>query len=308
VTEWILAFDAGCGRCNEVIDGIINVAGERLSVAGLGEDRIRALRQQALGEHPPFAPTLLAVDADRVRAWTGPRLTARLSLLLGLKRSVAVARSLNRMDVIVHGDRRRFLKAAPGVALGVFLLSGGVAAPAMAATGRRSTWAEAQEWVVKLDRLPTGYDEIVAEPVVRRRALFVALPQETKIDLWHEHLRRFELARPELSAEQSAVLSEAATIVPAVLGAATTSDAHAAVHQLEEKAVAVLGSTNTFDAFAMLGPADPEAAAVGCFCSVGSLCSRPSGHNCHRIANCAVTSGGCGCFWAWPCDGDFCQD
>lgn len=313
MTEWILAFDAGCGKCNEVIDGITDIAGERLTVAGLGEDRIRALRHQALGDHAPFAPTLLAVDTDRVRAWAGPRMSVRLSLLLGPRRSLAVARALNRMDVIVHGDRRRFLKAAPGVALGVFLFSGGAAAPAMAAPGRRSTWAEAKEWVAQLDRLPRGYDEIVAQPLVRRRALFAALPQQAKQDLWVEHLDRFRRARAELSAEQSAVLSEAATLVPAMIGAPVTSDVSAKAEHLKRKAIAALGADTAYAALAVLGPAEPTPAtnseagvaqrSCGMCSTVDDWCDGDL--HCENIS-CEPTDFGCGTFWQYPCDGDAC--
>jgi hypothetical protein len=315
-SEWILAFDAGCGRCKKVIDEITGVAGDRLAVAGLGEDRIRALRQRTLGAHPPFVPTLLAVDSDGVRAWTGPRMSLRMSLLLGPRRCIAVARQLNRMDVIVHGDRRRFLKAVPGVTLGVFLFSGGVAAPAMAAPGRRSTWAEAKDWATRLDRLPAGYDEFVAHPVIRRRAVFGALPLESKIDLWKEHIKRFRLAHPELSIEQSAVLDDAATLVPNLFSPSADSHAHTELSWFEDRAVAVLGSNNAFAAIAMLGAAEPmrattgtgtEPAAQECWCNVGSSCSCPNDSRCRRIGRCEGTDSGCGCFWIHDCDGDYCQ-
>jgi hypothetical protein len=307
MTEWILAFDAACGRCSKIVDKVLVTAGERITMAGLGEDRILSLRRRALGDHPPFAPTLLAVDVDRVRAWTGPRMSVRLAVLLGPKRSVEVVRALNQMDVIVHGDRRRFLKVLPGAALGVFLLSGGAAAPAMAAPGRRSTWAEAAEWVSRLDRLPIGYDELTAQSVVRRRAAFAAMSQEEKADLWKEHIHRFRLARPELSAEESALLDEATLLISDVFGVANTAGHHVDLAQFEKKAFAVLGPENTFAALAMLGPGEPASAAADCWCNVGSSCSCPNGHVCKRVSNCAGSGSGCGCFWIHDCDGNFCQ-
>jgi hypothetical protein len=137
--------------------------------------------------------------------------------------------------------------------------------------------------------------------------LFAALPQETKIALWQEHIHRFGLGHPELSAEQSAVLGEATALVPDIFSAAA-AHAHSELEQLESKAVATLGSRNAFAALAMLGPAEPTSAAEDCWCNVGSACSCPSGHECRRIGSCAGSGSGCGCFWIHDCDGDFCED
>ncbi len=101
-------------------------------MCSLADPRITELRAEALGENAPWAPTLLAVDGDRVRAWTGPRLSWRMARLLGLRRSAHVARSLSRAEAVVSPDRRHLIEAVPGVAVAAFLVSGGTASAAVA--------------------------------------------------------------------------------------------------------------------------------------------------------------------------------
>ncbi|MEV5593832.1 bacteriocin fulvocin C-related protein [Streptomyces sp. NPDC052496] len=313
MTEWLLAFDAGCGVCGEAAGRIGGVVDDRLTLVGLGEERVRALRRTALGGEPPFAPTLLAVDGERVRAWTGPALSARLCRLLGPVGSLRVVRALNRTDVLVHGDRRRLLKAVPGLALGAFLVSGGLAAPAMASAGRRMTAAGAEEWAAGLTRIPTGYREVTALPMPQRRAVYARIPDRAKAGLWLEHVQRYRAAHPELSGPRTAMLEKVAAAVPAVFagtGAWSASD----VERLREESVAVLGPDVSFAALGVLGPAESPAPAapaasagsrarnrvlMNCDCHKGaSGCS-----SCGNSVPCTEQASGCGWLWQQRCDG-----
>jgi hypothetical protein len=306
MTEWLLAFDAGCGTCSNVIARISTVVEDRLAVVNLGDERIRTLRRQALGEHPPFAPTLLKVDGGHVRVWTGFAMSVRLSRLLGPARSFKVIRALNQADVIVHGSRRRFLKTVPAVALGAFLLSGGRAAPAMASPGRQMTAAEANEWAAGLNPLPTAYREVTALSMVQRRAVYARSSAQTKASLWLENLRQYRIAHPGLSTAQSAVLDDVAATVPSIVtatGTAKTAD----TARLQDKAVAVLGLPGAAAAFGVLGqaesvsdgaPAHPQW-RIKCDCHIGfSGCS-----SCGTSVECDQVSTGCGWLWSDVCDG-----
>lgn len=135
MTRWILAFDATCSSCESISKLVTEaVAGTALEPHALAEPEIVELRRQAFGEQqPPWLPTLLAWDKERVRAWTGPALSMRLARLLGPAQSVCVARAVARAHDNIGfpadglWDRRRLLKAIPGVAAGAFVLSGGTA-------------------------------------------------------------------------------------------------------------------------------------------------------------------------------------
>ena len=89
----VLAFDADCHRCRAVAAAVARRCPE-LEVLPLRDYRVAAWRREALGDDPPWAPTLLAVDADpdgdRVRAWCGPRLVPALVAALGPVRAARV--------------------------------------------------------------------------------------------------------------------------------------------------------------------------------------------------------------------------
>jgi hypothetical protein len=89
--DLVLAFDADCRRCRAVAAAVAGRVPE-LEVLPLRDYRVTAWRREALGEHPPHAPTLLAVTAgpdgdDVVRAWTGPTVVAGLVATLGVART-----------------------------------------------------------------------------------------------------------------------------------------------------------------------------------------------------------------------------
>jgi hypothetical protein len=137
MTRWILAFDAGCTSCRDVIARVRQHAGERLELANLADPQIRKMRHSVFGDDPPWVPTLFAVDDGRVRGWTGPRLSIQMVRVLGPGRSLRVAQAISAAEAVRDPQRRKALQAVPGIAAGAFLLSGGIASSVTAVTPGR---------------------------------------------------------------------------------------------------------------------------------------------------------------------------
>jgi hypothetical protein len=308
VTEWILAFDADCRFCEEVVDRVRVSVDGKVTTAGLTEPRIRALRARALGEGARWAPTLLAVDGDQVRAWTGTALSLRLARLLGPTDSLRVARALRDLDVLRPPSRRGILKAVPGLALGTFLVTGGLAAsPAQAVT--RAKGSKASRWVkAHRDQLPSTYSEFVSYPADYRRAVFGALSASARSDLWVAHFAHYRKTHPGLSAEQSAVLDDATRLAPQLIAGRRQG---AAAEELETAAVAAFGESEARAILRTLGPADPQGAAPRSDQSIQVIdCDSQCGGtgSCDMVCYthpywCNWTDYGCGPLWLGPCSG-----
>ncbi|MEV6510098.1 bacteriocin fulvocin C-related protein [Streptomyces sp. NPDC051642] len=281
-----------------------------LTTAGLTEPRIRDLRVRALGEGAEWAPTLLAVDGDRVRAWTGTALSLRLARLLGPSDSLRVVRALRDLDVLRPPSRRGILKAVPGLALGTFLVTGGLAAsPAQAVT--RAKGSKASRWVkANIDRLPTGYSEFASYPADYRRAIYGALPASARSDLWVAHFANYRKTHPGLSAEQSAVLDDATRSAPQIIAGRRQE---AAAEGLETAAVAAFGESGARAILMTLGPADTHGVAPRSDQSAevldcNSQCAGSGSCDTVCYASpfyCNWTNHGCGPLWLGPCSG-FC--
>lgn len=120
----VLGFDAGCVACNDLAGRIEQAAGGKLEVLSLHHPQVAHWRGQALGQDAPWAPTLIEVDGTNVRAWTGLRMGARLSRLLGPVATWRVmqvlgdgpARSTRASDGAEAAgvSRRQFLKGLAG--------------------------------------------------------------------------------------------------------------------------------------------------------------------------------------------------
>jgi hypothetical protein len=308
VTEWILAFDADCRFCEEVVDRVRASVDGTLTTAGLTEPRIRGLRARALGDGAEWAPTLLAVDGDQVKAWTGTALSLRLARLLGPPDSLRVVRALRDLDVLRSPSRRGILKAVPGLALGTFLVTGGLAAsPAQAVT--RARGSKPSRWVkANRDRLPSGYSEFASYPADYRRAIYGALSASARSDLWVAHFANYRKTHPGLSAEQSAVLDDATRLAPQIIAGRQQG---AAVEGLETAAVAAFGDSGARAILMTLGPADTQAAAPRSDRSaqVMDCNSQCAGRgSCDMVCYaspwwCNWTDYGCGPLWLGPCSG-----
>ncbi|WP_329191396.1 bacteriocin fulvocin C-related protein [Streptomyces sp. NBC_01435] len=309
VTEWILAFDADCRFCEEVVDRVRVSVDGTLTTAGLTEPRIRGLRARALGERAEWAPTLLAVDGHQVRAWTGTALSLRLARLLGPSESLRVVRALRDLDVLRPPSRRGILKAVPGLALGTFLVTGGLAAsPAQAVA--RAKGSKASRWVkANLDRLPSGYSEFVSYPADYRRAIYGSLSSSARSDLWVAHFADYRKTYPGLTARQSAVLDDATRLAPQIIAGRQQG---AAVEGLTAAAVAAFGESGARAVLMSLGPADTQSAAPRSDQNIqvldcNSQCAGSGSCDtvCYDQSYCNWTDYGCGPLWLGPCSG-FC--
>ncbi|WP_328496542.1 bacteriocin fulvocin C-related protein [Streptomyces sp. NBC_00414] len=308
MTDWILAFDADCRFCEEVVARVRGSADGTLTTAGLTEPRIRDLRTRALGEGAVWAPTLLAVDGDRVRAWTGTALSLRLARLLGPSDSLRVVRALRDLDALRPPSRRGILKAVPGLALGTFLVTGGLAtSPAQAVT--RARGSKASRWVrANRDRLPSGYAEFASYPADYRRAVYGALSAPARSDLWVAHFANHRKTHPGLSAEQSAVLDDATRLAPQIIAGRRQA---AAAEELRTAAVEAFGESGARAILMTLGPADTQGAAprggqgiqvMDC----NSQCGGTGSCNMKCYSHpywCNWTDFGCGPLWLGPCSG-----
>lgn len=136
--ERYLLFDSGCSVCTELAEQIETLSEGRLAVRSLRDPRVQVWRTEALGPNPPSAPTLLAVEGEQVRGWTGFSMAGQLLWLLGPRKSWRVLQLLQEIsqpsEIIPNSSRRRFLRSLGGASLAMFVLS-----------GKKVTFAEGEE-------------------------------------------------------------------------------------------------------------------------------------------------------------------
>ena len=97
MTQYYLAYNARCPTCVQLAGIIHDAIGNKLIPIGLDSDLAKQLLDQAYPNGWAFAPHLISVKADRVRAWTGFQLMIQLGCLLGYRqtrRVLTVARQL----------------------------------------------------------------------------------------------------------------------------------------------------------------------------------------------------------------------
>jgi hypothetical protein len=124
--EWILSFDAGCSACRDIASIVQREAGTAIAVRNLLDPDVRWHRARALGTGAPWRPTLIELDGPQARAWTGPAMSARVTMRIGLRRALRVAHAIQR-EVVPDTEKSALLRLAPWVAAGAFLLTGGTA-------------------------------------------------------------------------------------------------------------------------------------------------------------------------------------
>jgi len=183
-----------------------------------------------------------------------------------------------------------------------------------------SSCGQAAAWVADhAGELPSTYDELAAYPPSLRRAIFAALPAETKSRLWREHLERWVEGHPGLEASAQAVIAEAMDLLAsdmfAVMDDAEKRQAYVdRLHGFEAKALGVMTPAELRGAFVDLG-SFRTAAVVGepiikelpeCDCALGepgTVQECPRGKTC-KDGGCKNDSGaGCGLFHYVPCHG-----
>src|SRR5918994_1677836 len=147
----VLGFDAGCMTCSRLAERIEDRVGDRIEIRSLNDPAMAHWRREALGENAPWAPTLVEVEPGKVRAWTGARMAARLSRVLGpvatwrmmqvlgeanADHELADSTAVNAISGLTRGQ---FLKGVGGAAVAVSILggTGKLPAPAEAAVSVR---------------------------------------------------------------------------------------------------------------------------------------------------------------------------
>lgn len=322
VQQWILAFDASCGTCTSVSEAVAEASGPGLEIRPLGDADVQTLRVRALGPDPVWAPTLLRVDGDRVRAWTGRAIAVPLARRLGLAASARVIQALGRLRRRADGRADELPGAPTGTAQlsrAHFLrLSGGVGVIAgMALTGTMPAFADiekqsARDWVaVNRAALPDTYDTFAKYPLTFRREIFTASAPEVRSRLWTAHLDQFRAARPSLTPEQHRVLDEARALVarheiwePAQAGRSADTTR---LRALRDAAIEAFGKPEAYAAIATLGPAPAARTQTARTGTVDTCpCATTDGWcgdlHCYP-GNCEYRPSGCGTAWVEPCDG-----
>lgn len=315
-TRWVLAFDASCGTCRAISAAVARACDGKLDVLPLSDPDVRRWRTQELGEQAPWTPTLLRTDGARVRAWTGAGMSLPLVRRLGPRSTVRVLHALGQLRREASGHpleqeggtgmaRSRFLRVGAGAVVAAGLILAGKT-PAFA----EQSCAAARSWVeANVGRLPQTYREIIAYPMVYRRAIYTKLSAQAKSRFWTDHLRHFRAGRPQLTAPQAKVVDEIAAVAatPSVFGADQKPDETA--RRLAAAAVAAFGKDQATLLMATLGPADPApvapAAVAGppaCECTNrDDWCN--TGFSCRYRSNDCVFQDGCGFLGFYVCNG-----
>jgi hypothetical protein len=188
--------------------------------------------------------------------------------------------------------RAQFLRLCAGGAIAAGLILMGKV-PVKAAGEDVNAWVEANK-----NNLPTNYDDLIAYPLVYRKAIYRASPPAVQAQFWREQFQRYRAAHTECSAEQAAVLDRALELTHTDLTAFTKAD--------EQAMIAAFGKDEARALFATLGPEptilSAKLADYSCECSNSSdKCS--GGKKCNLGADGCTETGGCGDFWSYPCNG-----
>jgi hypothetical protein len=191
-TRWVLAYDESCGKCRGISRVVRQASAGRLEIAPLTRADVREWRHSAfcsLDENAPWAPTLLRVRADGVRAWTGPAMGWPLLRALRLPAALNVVGALGRSRYdATHPPMRQTHVLARLTELGF----GAVAAAGLLFTGRLPLPAQPKSgrvnrWIVRhRDELPQHYNELAGYPNQYRSAIYAASPPWLQRRLWLE--------------------------------------------------------------------------------------------------------------------------
>jgi hypothetical protein len=304
--RWILAFDASCETCREISAHVSSASDRKLEVLPLNHPDVQRWRQQGLGAQPPWAPTLLKVTGDHVRAWTGAAMSVRLASRLGPRSTVRVLQSLGQLRRKASGDPwepehrneiglAQFIHLAAGAALVAGMILARQTPPL--GEGPRS-WVEANK-----DRLPQDYKAITEYPMAYRRAIYAELSPAARSNVWVEHLNRYQAAHPDLSAQQRTVIADATTRIaePSIFDPGPQSNQ---LQELKDTIVAAFGQDEAILLIGTVGPVTAPGSDTqspgGCTCNLeDDWCNW--GYHC-REGDCSHQTSGCGWWLKQPCN------
>lgn len=315
--RWVLAFDSSCGVCQSTSSKVAHACDHQLEVLPLSDAEVERWRTTVYGENPPWAPTLFLLCGSTVRAWTGRSMAIQMVRAIGLRSSLRVLRAIGQINGPAsaptaategHISRKRFLRqiAAGGAVASGLVLFGRLPAVAAPAPAPEDLWVSEN-----LDRLPQSYDELLNFDAAHRKAIFLALPEEKRSQMWIEQLQRYKDAHPDLTADQVTVIDNTLKLAeqPYVFANAPVSDdLHRQLDELRVASIAAFGMNEGEALFAKLGPTDASAARGACGCSCASTycggrpcvcCAQCS--NCW--CNCSFFDLGCGFLQLYKCNG-----
>jgi len=170
-----------------------------------------------------------------------------------------------------------------------------------------------QAWVQEnKDHLPTQYDDFVKYPAHIRRAMFVELSADNKVQLWKTQVKHYVAVHPNMTAEQQRVIGALNALNASVYDAHVNAADAQGLKDLENNAIAAFGKNEVRTLFATMGPSSSPDAAESrpastfyCACSEASdYCG--SGSNCSPLTACTPKPTGCGFLYTYGCDG-FCE-
>jgi hypothetical protein len=153
----------------------------------------------------------------------------------------------------------------------------------------------AEQWVrAHADALPTTLAGLSGFSTTYRRAIHNALPRETRVSLWREHMGSFLAPESELNDEQRAAVREVIARLPALHAeGADPAERHALMAHLKTIFPRELGA-RIFNRLGAPTTAAKGANAVpGCNCTFDETFDECRGGTCTNNV-CVLTSSGCG--------------
>ena len=180
----VLGFDAGCMTCSGLARSIEEAVGDKLEVRDLRDPAVSRWIERSLGQEAQWAPTLVEVSGDKVRAWTGPRLGLALSRRLGVRDTWRIIKALGANEEPETAsvptergfNRTQFLKGLGGAALAMSVLSG---------TDVFVRIANATEWVHPLNRKKVISSKQLEGEVLQKAVARAAASRDVE-NIWTE--------------------------------------------------------------------------------------------------------------------------
>ena len=317
-TRWLLAFDAGCARCRALSETVVEGCAGKLEVMPLAHPDVRRWRERSLGSPAPWTPTLIRVDGEDVRAWTGRSMAVPLVRWLGVRSTFRVVHALGQLretaveEPVADGSamsRKRFLQFGAGVAVAAgIVLTGNMPAFARNGGAKAIAWVEANR-----DRLPQRYAEFAEYPMSFRRAIFSELAPDTQRRMWLDHIADFRAARPDLSKAQAAVVDRFRALAAEGCSFDSQPERDSAfdrtAREITVEAKAVFGHDTAHALLTTLGPVETAADRAkdpdGVLCPCSDQCHDYCGNSYYcKYGGCDFTRSCC-FLWQYVCNG-FC--